>query len=77
MMDVIEIVDGFLSIHGYDGLYSGVCACAVGDLAPCGQIDGSCMAGYKHVHSKTGDSIISSRRSAIGDDEIQEIIDSI
>jgi len=76
-MDVIEIVDLYLKEHGYDGLYSeGLCACEAGDLAPCGQINGSCAAGYKHARSVTGDFVISSREK-LSDDEIQKILDEL
>jgi len=48
-MEVKEIVDQFLKREGYDGLYSeGLeCSCVVGDLAPCGNIQEDCRAGYK------------------------------
>lgn len=47
--DVLEIVGQHLKTNGYDGLFSedGGCACATDDLAPCGQIHGSCAPGYR------------------------------
>jgi|TARA_Y100000310_G_scaffold141356_1_gene140803 hypothetical protein len=47
-MDVIAIVTDYLEKNGFDGLYhDGDCACENKDLAPCGEIEGSCEAGYK------------------------------
>lgn len=46
--DVIEIVRQYLIEHDFDGLYSEIeCVCTIDDLAPCGQIEGVCIAGYK------------------------------
>lgn len=46
-MDVFEIVAEYLDKNGFDGLFqAGECACKKDDLAPCGQIDSSCEAGY-------------------------------
>lgn len=48
--DVLEIVEQHLEQNGYDGLfYDGECACKVGDLAPCGEINGGCEPGYLRV----------------------------
>ena len=44
---VLVIVEKWLRKVGYDGLYSHQCACLVGDLAPCGEIGGGCVAGHK------------------------------
>jgi hypothetical protein len=47
-MDVINIVREYLIKNGYDGLLQpGECGCALEDLAPCGEIQESCIAGYK------------------------------
>ena len=48
--DVRDIVEWFIETAGYDGLSEeyGECACEKGDLAPCGELNGSCIAGYKH-----------------------------
>ena len=47
-MEVIKIVYIYLKDNKYDGLYNpGLCACELGDLAPCGEIQGNCIAGYK------------------------------
>lgn len=44
-----EIVAQYLKANGYDGLYNecGECACLIGDLAPCGEMSGECVSGYK------------------------------
>lgn len=44
---VLEIVESHLKTNGYDGLYfPGECACLIGDLEPCGQINSECVPGY-------------------------------
>jgi len=46
-IDVIVIVSNYLKDNGYDGLFqAGECACKYDDLAPCGEIQGNCEAGY-------------------------------
>ena len=46
--DVVEMVRLHLVAGKFDGLYNpGLCACEVDDLAPCGEIQGDCTAGYK------------------------------
>ena len=39
----------WLEANGYDGLFSAEyeCGCVIGDIASCGDIGGSCEAGYK------------------------------
>ena len=51
MHTVVNLVRYYLVLHGFDGLYSpdGECGCLVGDLAPCGDIGGECVAGYKRA----------------------------
>jgi hypothetical protein len=45
---VIDIVRQYLENNKYDGLCNpGLCACLVEDLAPCGEINGDCQAGYR------------------------------
>jgi hypothetical protein len=46
---VLAIVEETLRREGYDGLAQrdGMCSCFVGDLAPCGMIEGHCEAGYR------------------------------
>lgn len=46
---VEHIVRRYLADNVYDGLYNTDidCACLVDDLAPCGEIGGECVAGYK------------------------------
>lgn len=47
IMNVINIVSTYLKENEYDGLFcAGVCACKRDDLAPCGEIQGNCEAGY-------------------------------
>ncbi len=48
---VLEMVADCLRENGYDGLYSAdfECACELGDLAPCGDMQDDCAAGYKRV----------------------------
>jgi len=48
-IDVEDIVKGRLRLERFDGLWNpeGECACSIDDLAPCGQINLDCKAGYK------------------------------
>ena len=50
--DVIEMVRAYLAANGFDGLCAegGECACLADDLAPCGEIQGDCFAGFKHSY---------------------------
>lgn len=46
-MNVHDIIERYLRENGFDGLYyAGECACSVDDLAPCGNINENCEAGY-------------------------------
>lgn len=59
--NIVEMVESWLRLHGYDGLYKlgyedggeEPCGCEIGDLIPCGEplIDGStpCQPGYRHA----------------------------
>lgn len=48
--DVEAIVKEYLQKNGFDGIMEsfGECACLIDDLAPCGEMQASCIAGYKH-----------------------------
>ena len=47
-MNVVEIVEDYLKKNGFDGLYNdGNCACEIGELAPCDNMDSNCEPGYK------------------------------
>lgn len=47
-MNVIDMVEHWLEIQGYEGLYyEDMCSCETSNLAPCGQIQGDCQPGYK------------------------------
>jgi hypothetical protein len=75
-MSLIEIVESGLKAAGFDGLVNpGTCGCLIGDLSPGTCISESCEGGYKHVHSKTGDWIVSIRKNGITDEEIDKCID--
>jgi len=59
MDKTIEMIEAKLIDDGFDGLYvPGECACAVGDLAPCGEFEetgdyiNGCEGGYKHIDPK-------------------------
>lgn len=49
VIDVMSMVESYLKEHGYDGLLQedGECACLLGDLAPCGEMQASCRAGHR------------------------------
>ncbi len=44
-----QIVEKYLKDNGYDGLFCSEepCACLISDIAPCGEPNGECEAGYK------------------------------
>jgi len=48
--DLHDLVHNALVDGGFDGLFNvhEPCACLIGDLAPCGQFQDSCEAGYRH-----------------------------
>ena len=48
-MTVLEIVEKFLILRGYSGLYDEYdeCGCEISDLAPCSEMKETCEAGYK------------------------------
>lgn len=54
MPNVIDLVWAGLRARGYDGLFSDECGCSVDDLAPCGEIQFDCEAGYRHEGCSTG-----------------------
>lgn len=78
-MKLLDIIKSGLIANGYNGLYCpDCCACTVDDLAPCNeglaaQGGGQCMPGYKHMHSKTGAWVISSKKWPLSDEEIERI----
>jgi len=49
--EVLDIVLMFLGNNDYDGLGNSNCGCAClkSDIAPCGEINGDCRAGYKKL----------------------------
>lgn len=52
--DVSQIVEQYLTSHGYDGLYDadGECSCETGDLGPCDSgIRSTCKPGYRYIMS--------------------------
>ena len=52
-MTVIDIVLKYLKDNGYDGLLDrhGECGCEIDDLAPCGEMQETCEAGYQAICS--------------------------
>jgi hypothetical protein len=58
--NIIQMVESWLQLHGYDGLYKpgyddsdDACGCWIGDLVVCGEpvLEGSapCQPGYRHA----------------------------
>ena len=45
---VVNEVRGWLEDEGYDGLCGPDCGCPLDDLFPCGRVNITCRAGYKH-----------------------------
>lgn len=75
-MRTIDLVQIGLKQGGFDGLYNAdLCGCEVGDLAPCGEIQHECTAGYKHVHSKNaGGFVICPQKEKLSDEEIEALL---
>lgn len=48
-MTVRDILEQWLKANGYDGLVAdgGECGCELGDLAPCSEYFGNCLAAYR------------------------------
>ncbi len=46
-MTVHEIVRKHLEENGFDGLWFGDCGCPTYELAPCGEPNFACSAGYR------------------------------
>jgi hypothetical protein len=60
-MNVLEIIEQWLSEHGYDGLCGEECGCEIGDLAPCCcEGLGNCIPGHKIPCDGQGDACESS-----------------
>jgi hypothetical protein len=53
-MNVKEIIEEWLKVHGYDGLCCENCGCIIGDLMPCGSDQSECKPGWKCI-TDTGD----------------------
>lgn len=47
-MNVKQIVTEYLKENKYGGLWCNDCGCEVDDLAPCGEMNWDCEAGYRH-----------------------------
>lgn len=70
------LIESALTAGGFDGLVvPGECGCVIGDLSPGDCMSDSCMAGYKHTHSVTGDWMVSKSKEPVDDDEIQRVVD--
>ena len=76
-MNLIEIVSAGLKANGFDGLVNPKsCGCQVDDLSPGSCISESCVAGYKHAHSRRpADWVISADKTPLTDDEIEQALD--
>ena len=50
-MEVLDIVVEYLQKNNYDGLVNSnyECGCVIDDIAPCGEINGDCVSGYKQM----------------------------
>lgn len=46
-----QVVTSAITLGGFGGLYNKFepCGCKVGDLAPCGELKGSCRLAYGHT----------------------------
>lgn len=50
-MDCEDIIERYLAVNGYDGLYNEVsgCGCEIGNLFSCGEDFSGCKPGYRVV----------------------------
>jgi hypothetical protein len=48
---VLDAVEVFLKLNGFDGLYNvaGECGCFLDDLEPCGEMCSNCHAGHRVI----------------------------
>lgn len=46
-IDVKQMAAVYIKEHGYDGLCNDECGCGIDDLAPCGEVMGTCTAAFK------------------------------
>ena len=77
MSKIIQIIAEGLEREGFGGLVvAGICGCKRDDLAPAGCLTDGCEPGHVHMHSVTGDWIISINPDHPGDDEVQRTIDT-
>lgn len=58
--DVRQIIKAWLEENGYDGLCNYItmdeCECSTDDIAPCGEIQPDCQAGYHQYHTADSES---------------------
>lgn len=74
-MGVLQIIEAALTTNGFEGLVvPGQCGCIIGDLSPGNCLSDNCEAGFKHIHSVTGEWIVSTSRDGITDDDIKRCI---
>lgn len=75
-MDVLKLIEiGLRTAPGHDGLVvPGECGCLIGDLSPGNCLSDKCQAGYKHIHSKTGEGVMSLSSDPVTDEEIEEMV---
>ena len=77
MSKLIQIIADGLEKQGFGGLVvPGICGCKRDDLAPGGCLTDGCDPGYVHMHSVTGDWIISTNLEHPGDEAVQRTIDT-
>ena len=73
---IIDIVTSGLKAGGFGGLCQpGICGCLIGDLSPAGCLSPTCIAGYKHTHSRQPDDwIVSLKKEGVTDEDIDRCI---
>ena len=60
-MDCFGIIETYLKLNGFDGLFNreSECACGTDDLAPCGELCvDDCFSGYTQVEQRDGEDTI-------------------
>ena len=74
-MNITEIIKFGLEKTGYDGLVCpGICGCEKEDISPGNCLTDTCEPGYKHIHSKNKEWIISTQKEPISDNAIEQIV---
>ena len=76
-MIINAMIKHYLIENKFDGVCREGCGCEISELAPCGNMQNDCAAGYKKTHSSNGMWIITTDARQYSDDEIMEVANDI